>query len=74
MPGSWYGRATNDLETICSGMDLGSNFVWALLISGEFTVFPRTSYGLHTAEHQVTYHDWLQSYCAVVKTCDTKLL
>ena len=51
MLGSWYERAVNGLEAIYFGMDLGSNFVWTLPISNEFTVFLCASHSLHTAEH-----------------------
>jgi len=53
---------------------LASNSVWALPISDEFTVFPYACYGLHTAENLVACLNWLQSYYAVVQTCDAKLV
>ena len=55
MLGSLYGRATNSLDVIHSGTELKSNFVWAFLISSEFSIFPRTSYGLHVLENEVTH-------------------
>jgi len=46
----------------------------ALPISDEFTEFPSASHGLHTAENQVAYLNWLQSYYAVMKTCNAELV